>query len=319
MRVCLLDHHRKPAYLGSKLQEAGFDLVGADEDFSFDVLLVDTDHPEGAPAPYKHAFVKEAMRRGVQIGLYPHGGLPVLDYDGMRKPGIQTEPRVWSDVAFELVHGEGHKACYDAIGLKRRVEVVGWSYTDVLPRSEGPINHLVFAPIHPWADGMIILPIHQRQNEIAYEVFLSFPGVKTVRQFGEDEPNGVTHRVEGVEYTQSDLGLGLDLIDRCDAVISYGTFACTALARGKPTVMIYPYPPHMDDFGQVEARRWLEYGAETRYPASISETPLEELFAVDTSDWERRFVGGPLDIEHVADTIRSFKLNRKQRREKVRR
>jgi hypothetical protein len=39
----------------------------------------------------------------------------------------------------------------------------------------------------------------------------------------------------------------------------------------------------------------------TRYPASISDGPLDELFATDTSEWEQKFIGGPLDIDHVAD------------------
>jgi len=281
-----------------------------DEDFDFDVLLVDTDHPQAAPAPYKHALVREALQRGVQVGLYPHGGLPVLDYDGMRKP---------LPLAFELVHGEGHKKCYEAAGLKRRVEVVGWSYTDVVDRSESSSHHVIFAPIHPWADGKSILPIHQALNEIAYRVFLDHPAEKkTVRQFGEDDPNGITERVANIDYQQSDLGLGLDLIDSADAVVSYGTFACTSLARGKPTAMIYPYPPYMSDDGTQEAAHFRDYAAMTRYPASVSEQPLNELFTVDTSEWEQQFIGGPLDIDHVADVIRSYKLNRKQRRMKAR-
>ena len=305
----MLDHHRKAAYLGNALHEAGFELVTA-EDFNFDVLLVDTDHPAAAPAPYKHALVLESLRRGVQVGLYPHGGLPVLDYDGMRGP---------LPIAFELVHGEGHKACYDAIGLKRRVEVVGWSYTEVIPSHQDTTpSHVVFAPIHPWADGKSILPVHRALNEVSYRVFLEYPGTKTVRMFGEDEPNGVTERVDGVDYQQSDLTLGVDLIDSVDAVVSYGTFACTSLARGKPVAMIHPYPPYMNDEGTQEASRWREYGQATRYPASVGDAQLGELFATDTAEWERRFVGGPLDIDHVADVLRSYKLNRRQRRIKAR-
>jgi hypothetical protein len=141
----------------------------------------------------------------------------VLDYDGMRKPLL---------IAFELVHGVGHKLCYEAAGLKRRVEVVGWSYCDwdpISPQSmtaDAPssrgvgINHILFAPIHPWADGKSILPIHRALNEVAYRVFLDHPAPKkTVRMFGEDEPNGITESVEGIDYQQSDLTLGVDLID----------------------------------------------------------------------------------------------------------
>ncbi len=310
MRICLLDHHTKAAYLGAALGEQGFELVPLDEDFSFDVLLVDTDHPLAAPQPYKHAVLLESLRRGVQVGLYPHGGLPMLDYD---------MGRIALPVAFELVHGEGHKVCYEAAGLKRRIEVVGWSYCDTLPRSTVSPHHVIFAPIHPWADGKTILPMHRALNEVAYQTFLQFPAEKkTVRLFGEDPPNGVTERVDTVVYTSSDLGLGIDLIDTADAVVSYGTFACTALARGKPTAMIYPYPPHMNDEGTIQATHFASYAESTRYPASVSDGPLAELFQMDTSDWEQRFIGGPLDQNHLADVIRSYRLNRKQRRIKAR-
>jgi hypothetical protein len=182
------------------------------------------------------------------------------------------------------------------------------------------LHHVIFAPIHPWADGKSILPIHRALNEVAYAAFLQHPAKKkTVRQFGEDEPNGVTERVDGVDYQQSDLTLGVELIDSADAVVSYGTFACTSLARGKPVAMIHPYPPYMNDHGTQEAAHFGDYAAATRYPASVSDGTLRELFTVDTSEWEQQFIGGPLDIDHVADVLRSYKLNRKQRRIKARR
>ncbi len=288
------------------MAEAGFELVPPD-DFNFEVLLVDTDHPDAPPIPHKHQFILEALRRGVQVGLYPHGGLPILDYDWGR-PALP--------LAFELVHGEGHKEIYERIGLKRRVEAVGWSYTDVLPKSDTPIKHVVFAPIHPWADGKSILPFHQRANEIAYEEFLNYPyGKKTVRMYGEDAPNGVTERVDGVEYTQSDLKLGVDLIDSSDAVISYGTFACTALARGKRVAMIFPYPPHMSDDGKKNAEHFGDYADYCRYPDLVGDGSL---FQTDTSEWERLFIGGPLDVDKVGEILNGYRWNRKQRRKRAR-
>lgn len=294
---------------GKVLADDGFD--AAADPLTTDLLMVDTDHPDAPPRPHKHELVKELLRRGVPVGLYPHGGLPILDYDGWRKP---------LPLAFELVHGEGHKQVYEKIGLKRRVEAVGWSYSDVVPKSDGPIDHVVFAPIHPWWDGKTILPFHRTLNEVAYRAFLEFPcDRKTVRLFGDDDPNGIFERVDGVDYQESDLSLGLDLIDSSDAVVSYGTFACTALARGKRTVMIYPYPAHTDDYGRKAAERFDEYSELCRYPANVSEAPLGDLFRVDTSDWERLFIGGPLDVEKVAWVFAQYRPNRAQRRKMARR
>lgn len=310
MRVCFLDHNGKARYLAEQL----FSLDGfepAQSPFETDVLLADTDHPDAPPAPQKIMVIREAIKRGVQVGLYPHGGLPVLDYDGWRTP---------LDLAFELVHGEGNRLIYERIGLRRRVEPVGWSYSDVAARKPAQINHVVFAPIHPWTtDGRTILDHHQALNEVAYQCFLDFECErKTVRLFGEDIPNGIRERVDGVDYQQSDLSLGIDLIDTADAVISYGTFQCVALARGKPVASIYPYPAHTDDFGRQHARTFSEYADLCRYPAQIGDAPLEELFRRDTSEWERLFVGGPLNTERLAEVLLSYRPNRAQRRKRAR-
>lgn len=303
----MLDHHTKAFYLAQSLQQAGFELAPLDDKFDFDVMLVDTDHPAGVPPPHKHNAVLEAVRRGIAVGLYPHGGLPILDYDGLREP---------LELAFELVHGEGHKRIYETIGLKRRVEVVGWTYCERVYRKDQilrsakrpPIRHVLFAPIHPWANGEIILQIHQAYNEAAYRAFLDCPAEKkTVRMFGADTPNGVFRREPGIDYLESNLTLGVEVIDAADAVLSYGTFACTSLARGKPTVMIAPYPWHMSDDGETEVNTWAEYKDLTRYPASVGDGPLEELWGVDTSEWERLFVGGPLQMDKLASVLREYK------------
>jgi hypothetical protein len=82
--------------------------------------------------------------------------------------------------------------------------------------------------------------------------------------------------------------------------------------------MIHPYPPHTNDEGTIEAAHWSEYAAMTRYPASVSDGTLDVLFREDTSEWEKRFIGGQLDVDHVADVLRGYRLNRKQRRIKAR-
>lgn len=313
MRIALLGHHGKEHGIGTALAEEGFEFSPNAELFDYEAILADTDHPHAVPAPWKHAVLQECARRGIPIILYPHGAMPDLDYDGLRPQALP--------ISLRLVHGEGHAEVARWIRCQHRVEVVGWSFCEAVARSSHhePPRSLLFAPIHPWANGIDILPFHKGLNTAAYHQFLQHPAErKTVRMYGADEPNGVTERVEGVEYTQSDLGSGLDVIDAHDAVISYGTFAYTSLARGKPMAMIYPYPAHTDDLGRLPARRFDEYKEYVSYPASLGDGTLDELFSWDVSEWKRLFVGEPLDAERLAELVGAFKANRAQRRKLAR-
>ncbi len=308
--------------IGEALERGGFEFATDAYDFDYDAVLVDSDHPQAVPAPDKHLLLRECARRGIPIILYPHGGPPDLDYDGLRKLELP--------ISLRLVHGEGHAEIARRYGCKHRVEVVGWMFCETAGGVEASLgsgagadgqNHglhvgrLLFAPIHPWANGRDILPLHKGVNTGAYHAFLEHPAEhKTVRMFGEDAPNGITERREDVTYTQTDLGSGLDVIDAHDAVISYGTFAYTALARGKPTAFIYPYPGHTDDTGQIPARTWDTYRDYCAYPASLGTAPLDELFTRDVTDWKTLFVGDPLDEDKLCGLVSEFKANRAQRR-----
>lgn len=307
MKVAILGHHGKEAGIAQALADGGFESAHP-LSFSYDAILADTDHP-GSPPPEKHAILQEASRRGIPIILYPHGAMPDLDYDYLRPQALP--------ISLRLVHGEGHAEVARRHGCKHRVEVVGWSFCEEGAEIHTPASpsSLLFAPIHPWADGESILPFHKGLNTAAYHQFLQHPAEKkTVRMFGVDDPNGITERVEGIEYTQSDLGAGLDVIDSHDAVISYGTFAYTALARGKPVAMIYPYPGHTDDYGRIQARHFEEYKDYCAYPASLGSGSLDELFQMDVSEWKRLFVGELLDGARVCGLVGEFKANRAQRR-----
>lgn len=324
MRVALLAHHGKEKGIEDALRRHDFQILDP-YGFNYDLVLADTDHPQAVPYPEKHALLQECKRRGIPIVLYPHGAMVDLDYDGLRPQALP--------ISLRLVHGVGHVEVARRMGCKHRVEAIGWSFCDLAgtPRrpercgdspsvsghngEEGEVRSLLFAPIHPWANGVDILPFHKGLNTAAYHQFLDHPAkVKTVRMYGADQPNGITERVDGVTYTQSDLGAGVNVIDAHDAVISYGTFGYTALARGKPVAMIYAYPGHTDDLGNIHARRFEEYREYVAYPASLGDAPLDELFARDVSTWKDLFVGGPLDEEKLVGLLREFRANRAQRR-----
>jgi hypothetical protein len=218
-----------------------------------------------------------------------------------------------------LAHGEGHAEINRRFGSSRRVEVVGWMYGPVVPHpSAGPhIESILFAPIHPWADKVTILPPHKVYNQRAYRAFLEHPASKkTVRMWGEDEPNGVYERVDGVEYLPSDLSVlsAMELVREFDAVISYGTLAYVALSGGKRVAMIYAFPPHASDDGEYQAEHFEAYADYACYPASVGEAPLDDLFAMDVEEWKRLFVGEELNMDKLESVLTGLRPSRAVRR-----
>lgn len=250
-------------------------------------MLADTDHPaapymllNGQPFP-RHRFLEVAVENGKKVALYPHGANPILDYDGLR------EPAPWVSVQF--VHGQGHKDLYDLIGLDRRVEVIGWTYSEMTDTTgEG----VLFAPIHPWANGQGILPIHREANARAYRRFLKYDGERVATLWGEDRPNGVTHRPRGITFHESTLLTPLDLIDAVDHVIAAGTLAYTALARGKTLDLIDDGLPMMSDDGEQTVAHWDE---------------IKPLIAYDGSEeWKRKWVGEPFHVERFLEILKEI-------------
>lgn len=348
MRICVLDHHGKAALIIRALRDQGFDVITEPSEIvngqvrvilDFEVLLLDSDSPHSVPA-WKFPFAREAARRGIPIVLYPHGANPDLDYDGIRPMQLP--------VSMILRHGEGHTEIYRRIGLQVPVRGIGWSYCEMVdPAPTGRVDRLLFAPIHPWADGKTIMPAYQAANEQAYEAFLAHPAkTKTVRVWGDLEAAGIyeqhIHKWKpsspdsermvctgcGVGTTYCTLRrqeeppeityVGADApqveqIDAHDAVLSYGTFAYMALARGKPTVMYGQDIPPQDDQHTVTAANWGRYRDYMRYPVDTLDG-----FGEDVAEWRRLFVGEPLDPVALADAVRSVRPNRATRRRLVR-
>lgn len=288
MKVAVIDHHEKTLLIQAILHEEGLLTNNLDE---ADIVLADTDHPyapkmplNGGFAPLRFKVLEYLAHHGKKIALYPHGGSPQLDYDGL------VPASDW--IAVQFVHGEGHQMAHDIIGFPRRIEVVGWSFTP-WKQTHGE-HHLLFAPIHPWANGRDILKIHRQANEQAYELFLSIDADrKTVRQYGEDSPNGVRGRVPGVDYQQSDFRIPLDLIDSASRVIASGTVAYTALARGKLVDMIDKDLPLMDDMGTKTIDHWEEIKPFYKYDGGSPE-------------WVQRWVGGPFQRGKFLEVLESL-------------
>lgn len=302
MKVGVFDHHGKAQMLVETLAaDPRFQLQQNLSDC--ELVLADSDHPQ-APPIGKHDALHAAAKRGVKIVLYPHGANLILDYDGLDLADC-TMP-----ICCHLVHAEGHAEVYRRIGYPRRVEVIGFSYCETSPpvAPSKPVSQLLFAPMHPWADGKMILPANRELNEAGYEAFLDYPAErKRVRvAFGHDEPNGIKHPRRDVEYVTAADHPVVEDVDWADAVISQATFAHIALARGKPTVMLDPYPNGLNDQGTQRATHFDEYAGYARYPAGLQDGPLDELFGKDVEEWKQLFVGGPFQKQRFLELLLSL-------------
>lgn len=304
MRVAVLNANGKADLLWKALaDDPRFELV-ADH---AEVLLADTEHPERLPQ------IQPLLNQGARLVLYPHGAAPQLEYDGVR--------RVNRPVWMQLVHGEGHAEVYRRIGHPVRTEVVGWTYTTARrPTEPASAGSVLFAPIHPWADGHTILPVHGEANRLAYEAFRQLEAPrKTVRYIGDLTAAGVFEQDPAIEYQDAATVPYLDAIDQADHILSYGTFAYTALARGKPVVMYGSDIPAMNDKGDTAAAHWDQYADYIRYPVDLTDGDLPELLRVRRTDavveeWCRLFVGEPFQPDTFRDLIYSLRPSRADRR-----
>lgn len=309
MNVSVWDYQGKgEAYAQALAADPRFTLV--EDLWDAQVVLADTDHPQAPPAPEKHQTLLAAAGAGARIVLYPHGGPPVLDYDGLRPPGLP--------VSCQFVSGEGHAEIYRRINHKFPVRVAGWSMTELRePSGAGPVEHLVFAPIHPWADGKTMLFQHYEQNKQAYEAFCAHPAQrKTIRLWGVDQAAGIEQRDPGHVYVEGPPfpTPPEETILSADAVISFGTFAYMSVALGVPTVMFGQDLHPCSDDGQVVVRHWDRYKDYLRYPACLGDAPLDDLFARDVSGWRRLFVGERFHVKTVRKAVWALKPNRVERR-----
>ena len=313
MRVAIWDYQGKGrAYAEALAGDERFELV-SDPDQA-EVLLLDSDHPLAPPVPEKHDSARRAVFRGARIVLYPHGGPPVLDYDGLRPVELP--------VTLQFVPGEGHAEVYRRIKHRFPGRVAGWALTQLSePVGGAPVEHLVYAPVHPWADGKTILRQHHEANREAYQAFLEHPAPrKTVRLWGMQQAAGIDERhpdhvyVERPPFTVAPE----ETILGADAVISFGTFAYMAVALGKPTVMYGQDLHPCSDDGRFLARRWGAYREYVRYPACLGDAPLDDLFGVDVSEWRSLFVGDPFHAKTVCDAVAALRPNRAERRSRAR-
>ena len=321
MRLTFLEYLGKGRGLCEALVRAGHTFTNDLE--QADILFSHTDAPW---RPTELEYMQRASERRIPVVLYPHGAHPSVEYDGLQE--------VSEFVTDKLVSGPGHEEVMRRIGYPRPVHRIGWSYCPILPFC--PIRKpkkVLFAPLHPWADGKTIRDFDLLGNRLVFEELVgNLPAGSElhVRYFGEMEPNGLSDR-EGVHfYPITDLTVDWKQIDEMDLVVSCGTFAYLSVARGKPVIFMNQRAPGVNDEGTKEVNTWDSYGDYLRYPVDMQDWPLPILISKVCEGgswlerWRNLFVGeqiSPTRLNRILSKIAGIPKReaKRLRRKKVRR
>src|SRR3990172_3368820 len=197
-----------------------------------DALLIDHDMDQYG----FRSTIDPYCRAGKPVFLYPHGAAPILSWDGIWEP--------YEAVTANLVMAPGQAEVMRRYGYSKPIYVIGWYYCEQRPfqtlrtkQSEQGMN-ILFGPIHPMKGGSWSYPEDEAINQQTFERLLKIRGAKiTVRYIGDLAANGLWE-APGVSYTQVKPTNDTADIDQADLVISNGTLAYLAIARGKPAIML---------------------------------------------------------------------------------
>lgn len=284
----LIGHQGKEDGIARALQVGGHRFVQTPDEA--DCLFVDHDHPGFGP---RRALLELFRERGKATFMYPHGAGVVLAWDGPVDP---------FPVTAHFVIGEGQAEVMRRYGYPAPVVVAGWSLC--LQRPFVPVARLgrvLFAPIHPPSNPEFPpFPEDTAANREAFEACLSLGVELTVRHIGDPAVNGLP-LVDGVRYVEGGYDNSVAEIDQADLVVSAGTFASLAVARGKPMVQ---FGQHLNAGGESADHTVLKhrdaYADYIRYPFDVEDGPMVEVAAAALQGspaadrWRALFVGEPL-------------------------
>lgn len=287
MRVAVNNHQNKGTMLINALTKHGHEVVGRDE--PAEILLIDTD----IPVAFYERTIEAHVMRGAQVYVYQHGANPVIVfYDG-----------IWP--VSDRVNGyfcmaKGAKAVMEAYGYPHPIHVIGWHYCPIKPWQPNGTQRVLFAPWHPHGNGYLH-PVRREKNGQIFEELADLPLDLTVRHIRTLHQNGLPPEQEGIKYVKGHLDTTFEDIDNADVVVSVGTFACMALARGKPVVWFGQDLRPVDGFSDrmlKYVRSWPKYRDMIEFPYHWPDEPFENLLPKALKEpvwWKSQFIGEQFD------------------------
>lgn len=297
-----MDHGGKSRVIAQALAARGCKLV---DDARFaDVILIDHD----VPSHGKLAHAELCVAAGGRAFLYPHGpsAMAMAAWDGLYP--------ISPILSGNLQHGPGHAEVARRYGYPHPVIDIGWPLCELRPRKlTGRVENVVFAAVHPKGDGHLSDWKLERNQDI-FARLRATPVNLTLRYIGTLEQNGLP-LVDGVTYVQArldDFADQIAQIDGADVVVSdRSTFSNVAIARGITTVMYDSTIMAKDLDRNHRTDNLPRYEDYVRYPFDAEDGVdiLELMHAAArdeelVADFRARFVGGPLDVDVLLETIR---------------
>lgn len=283
-RFALLDYNGKGRGLRVKLEEAGHKCV---TELPVDAYFIDHD-----AEPKRVELIDYAVAQGARVFVYPHAGHPFTFYDGLIDPHPAVEAL--------LVTAPGHVWLQESFGHARPVVEIGWFYCQQKVFQPTSVRNVLFAPKHPWADGHFMLDADRERNSEAYERVLALGVPVTVRYLGDFEANGLWD-APGVTKIEGRPDNSTLEIDQHDLTVSAETFACLAVARGKPTVMYAQDYAMVNDEGTATVRSWESYRDRIRYPYDLGDGVgvFERAASVEATEWRDEWIGAQLTTDRL--------------------
>lgn len=285
MRVAFHNNGNKGDLVAAALRDAGHTIR---ENGTGDIAVCDHDANTGL------------CDRHERVVLYPHGGNPLFDWDEAND--------VHPHVRAHLTHGPGNVEVMEAYGYPAPLTAVGWCYSEVAPpRYPSDIRRILFAPSHPSGAGYLN-PTIASINQRACSALVATGAEVHLRLFmGHDAAgHGITDTT-GITATTNWKLLAHDDIDAADLVVSDGTLAHLALARGVPVLWITSdiFDLGNTGYGECWPAHWAELAPMVRYPYDMDDDNLDDLLtavcapSMAVEEYRRRFIGGPFDAGRV--------------------
>lgn len=258
--------------------------------------------------------LRNMIRQHKPFFIHPHSARSMILWDGIIPPTSFT--------SCNFVFAPGHKQVMLKYGYRRPIEVIGWTYSPILPfKPSKELRRVLFAPIHPNAgvdrQGRRLMELDKQLNANTFQVLYKLLQYKVldqlvVRYSGVLEDNGLTYCPD-VTYEKATLTLTSSIQSiqsGYDVIVSHQTFAYLAVALGIPTVMFGEWvPPHSMS---VTVKSWDQYKKLLMYPLDLLDgnprKVLENAIACDEPirEWKHNFIGSTFHSSYFVQLVEKY-------------